>query len=111
MQAGKVRALGVTSAKRSSVVPDLPTLAEAGLPGFESTTWQGVVVPAATPADIAARLHAAIVRALATEAVRTRFVTLGVETVGNTPEEFARHIELETKKWGTLVRTIGLPRQ
>lgn len=111
MQAGKVRALGVTSSKRSSVVPDLPTLAEAGLSGFESTTWQGIVVPAASPPEIVAQLNAAVVRALNVASVRSRFVALGVEAVSSTPEQFARYIELETNKWGKLVRAIGLPRQ
>ena len=111
MQAGKVRALGVTSSKRSSVVPELPTLAEAGLPGFESTTWQGIVVPAATPMEIVGHLNSALVRALNVATVRSRFAALGVETVGNAPEHFARYIELETHKWGKLVRAIGLPRQ
>jgi tripartite-type tricarboxylate transporter receptor subunit TctC len=111
MQAGKVRALGVTSSKRSSVVPELPTLAEAGLPGFESTTWQGIVVPAATPMEIVGHLNSALVRALNVATVRSRFAALGVETVGNTHEQFARYIDLETHKWGKLVRAIGLPRQ
>lgn len=111
MQAGKVRALGVTSSKRSSVVPDLPTLAEAGLPGFESTTWQGIVVPAATPPEIVARLHAAVSSALATAAVRSRFVALGVESVSASSEQFARYVDAETAKWGKLVRAIGLPKQ
>jgi tripartite-type tricarboxylate transporter receptor subunit TctC len=111
MQSGKVRALGVTSSKRSSVVPELPTLAESGLPGFESTTWQGIVVPAATPPAIVAQLNSAIIRALDVASVRSRFAALGVEPAGNSPDQFARYIDLETNKWGKLVRAIGLPKQ
>jgi tripartite-type tricarboxylate transporter receptor subunit TctC len=111
VQAKKLRALGVTSAQRSPAVPDLPTLAEAGLPGFESTTWQGIVVPAQTPRDIVGRLHADIVRALQSSEVREKFALLGVEAVGNTPEQFARRIRAEILKWSRLVRAIGLPRQ
>lgn len=111
MQAGKVRALGVTSARRSSVAPNLPTLAEAGLPGFESTTWQGIVVPASTPREIVSRLHAESVRALQAPEVKERFAALGVDSVGNSPEQFARYIHAEIQKWGKLIRAIGLPKQ
>lgn len=111
VQAGKVRALGVTSSKRSAVVPNLPTLAEAGLPGFESTTWQGIVVPAATSRDIVARLHAETLRALQTTELKERFTALGVEAVGSSPDQFGRYIRAEIEKWGKLVRAIGLPRQ
>lgn len=111
MQAGKVRALAVTSAARSKAVPELPTLAEAGLAGFEATTWQGFVLPAATPPDIISRWHAESVRALQTPEVRERFAVLGVEPVGNTPGQFATYIQSEIVKWGKAVRATGLKPQ
>ena len=108
MKAGRVRALGVTSAARSTAVPELPTLAEAGLPGFESTTWQGLAVPAATPRDIINRLHAESVKTLESADIRTRLVNMGTEPVGSSPEQFAAYVAAETAKWGKLVRAIGL---
>ncbi len=111
MQAGKVRALGVTSATRSSAARELPTLAEAGLPGFESTTWQGLVVPANTPRDIIARLHSETVRVLQAPELRERYAALGVEPVHNTPVQFAAYIQSEISKWGKVVRSTGLEKQ
>lgn len=111
MQAGKVRALAVTSAKRSAAVRDLPTMAEAGLSGFEATTWQGLVVPTATPREVVARLHAETVRALQAAEVRERFAALGVEPVSSTPAQFAAYIQSEIFKWGGVVRSTGLARQ
>jgi tripartite-type tricarboxylate transporter receptor subunit TctC len=111
MQAGKVRALAVTSAVRSSAVRELPTLAEAGLAGFEATTWQGFVVPAGTPRDIITRLHAETVRALQALEVRERFAALGVEPVSSTPAQFATYIQSEITKWGKAVRSTGLAKQ
>ncbi len=111
MRAGKVRAIGVTSARRSAAVPDLPTLAEAGLPGFESTTWQGFVLPAGTSREIIARLHADSVRAVQSADLRERFAALGVEPVGSTPDQFASQIRAEITKWAKVVRGIGLAKQ
>jgi len=111
MRGGKVRALGVTSARRSTAVPDLPTLAEAGLPGFESTTWQGFVLPAGTSREIVARLHADSVRAVQSTDLRERFAALGVEPVGSTPDQFAGYIRAEITKWAKVVRGIGLAKQ
>ena len=111
MQAGKVRALAVTSAARSNAVRELPTLAEAGLSGFEATTWQGFVVPAGTPRDVIARLHAESARAVQAAEVRERYAALGVEPVSNTPAQFAAYIQSEIVKWGKAVRGTGLARQ
>ena len=111
MQAGKVRALAVTSAARSNAARELPTLAEAGLPGFEATTWQGFVVPAGTPRDVIARLHAESARAVQAVDVRERYAALGVEPVSNTPVQFAAYIQSEIVKWGKAVRGTGLARQ
>jgi tripartite-type tricarboxylate transporter receptor subunit TctC len=111
MQAGKVRALAVTSAKRSAAVRDLPTMAEAGLAGFEATTWQGLVVPTAAPREVVTRLHAETVRALQAAEVRERFAALGVEPVSSTPAQLAAYIQSEIVKWGGVVRSTGLARQ
>ena len=111
MQAGKVRALGVTSAARSNAVRELPTLAEAGLAGFEATTWQGLVVPAGTPRETIMRLHTETVRALQAPELRERYGALGVEPVSNTPAQFAAYIQAEIVKWGRAVRGTGLEKQ
>lgn len=111
MQAGKVRALGVTSATRSQAARELPTLAEAGLPGLEATTWQGFVAPANTPRDIITRLHTETVRVLQAPDVRERFAALGVEPVSNSPAQFAAYIQAEIIKWGKAVRGTGVEKQ
>jgi len=108
---GKLRALAVTSAARSNAVRELPTMAEAGLPGFEATTWQGLVVPAATPRDIVMRLHAESVHVVQTAEVRERFAGLGVEPVSSTPAQFASYMQSEIVKWGQAVRNAGLTKQ
>jgi tripartite-type tricarboxylate transporter receptor subunit TctC len=108
MKSGRVRALSVTSASRSNAAPDLPTLSEAGLPGFESTTWQGLAVPAATPREIIARLHAESVKIVQSEEVRAKLQAMGTDPVGSTPEQFSAYIKSETVKWGKLIRDIGL---
>ena len=111
MRAGKVRALAVTSAARSNAVRELPTLAETGLAGFEATTWQGFVAPAATPRDIITRLHAESVRALQAADVRARFAALGADPVSSTPAQFAAYIQAEIVKWGKAVRSTALKPQ
>jgi tripartite-type tricarboxylate transporter receptor subunit TctC len=104
---GKLRALAVTSAKRSPAVPDLPTVDEIALPGFEANTWHGVVVPARTPAAIVARLNREIVAILHLPDVVERFSSQGAEALGSTPEEFAAYIRSETLKWAKVVRDSG----
>ena len=104
---GKLRALAVTSAKRSPAAPDLPTLDEIALPGFEANTWHGVVVPAGTPATIVARLNREIVAILHLPDVVERFSSQGAEALGSTPEEFAAYIRSETLKWARVVRESG----
>jgi len=104
---GKLRALAVTSAKRSPAAPDLPTLDEIALPGFEANTWHGVVVPAGTPATIVARLNREIVAILHLPEVVERLSGQGAEPVGSTPEEFAAYIRSETLKWAKVVRDSG----
>jgi tripartite-type tricarboxylate transporter receptor subunit TctC len=104
---GKLRALAVTSAKRSPAMPELPTVDEAALHGFEANTWHGVLVPAGTPPPIIARLNREIVAILHLPDVVERLSGQGAEPVGGTPEEFAAYIKSETLKWAKVVRESG----
>jgi tripartite-type tricarboxylate transporter receptor subunit TctC len=104
---GKLRALAVTTAKRSSVAPEVPTLAESGLPGYEIGSWQGVFAPAATPPDIVKRLNAEIVKIIKSPDVQKKLIDLGAEPVGDSPEEFAIFVKAEVAKWGDVVRKSG----
>ncbi len=104
---GKLRALAVTSRKRSPATPELPTMDEAALPGFEAITWHGVVVPAGTPAAIIARLNREIVAILHLPEVVERLSGQGAEALGSTPEEFAAYIKSESAKWAKVVRESG----
>jgi tripartite-type tricarboxylate transporter receptor subunit TctC len=108
IRTGRLRPLGITSAKRSDVVPDIPTVAEGGLAGYESVQWYAVLAPAQTPKDIVARLHAELVQVLQSPEIKKRFATDAAETVGNTPEEFARHIRSELQKWEKVARDAGI---
>jgi tripartite-type tricarboxylate transporter receptor subunit TctC len=108
VRAGKLRALAQSGAKRSPVAPDLPTVAEAGVPGYEVTVWFGLVAPAATPRDIVARLNAEVLKILAMPDVRERFLAQGVEPLGSTPDEFATHIRAQMDKWAKVVKDAGV---
>lgn len=108
IKAGKLRALGVTSAKRSEALPEVPTIAEAGLPGYESVQWYGVLAPAGTPREIVARLHAEIVRALQLPEVKERLAADGAEPVGDSPEAFAALIKSEIEKWAKVAKAAGI---
>lgn len=103
VQQGKLRALGVTSKERSKQLPSVPAIAET-LPGFENLGWFGFVVPAATPAATIARIHQDTVKVLQSPDVRMRFEQLGMEAVGNSPEEFARAIKDESNRWARIIR-------
>jgi tripartite-type tricarboxylate transporter receptor subunit TctC len=110
IKAGKLKALAVTSAVRSAVLPDLPTIAEAGGPalkGFEASSWFGLLAPAGTPADVINRVQQEVAKSLATPTVKERLVTQGAIPSGNTPAEFARFIDAETKKWAQVVKASG----
>jgi tripartite-type tricarboxylate transporter receptor subunit TctC len=107
VQSGKLRMLAITSAKRFPSLPDLPTIAESGVPGYESISWAGVAVPAGTPKEIVARLHAEIVKVLAMPDIRERFLRDGIETIGSTPEQFSEHIRRERIKWAKVVKDSG----
>jgi tripartite-type tricarboxylate transporter receptor subunit TctC len=105
---GKLRALAVTSLGRSSALPQLPSIAESGYPGFEATNWYGLVAPTGTDAAIVRRLHLETVKALALADVRARFDALGIEAIGNTPDEFAAAIRLEIPKWAKVIKAAGI---
>jgi tripartite-type tricarboxylate transporter receptor subunit TctC len=106
-KAGKMKALAVTSARRSSIAPDLPTVAETGLPGYDVNPWYGVFAPAGTPRDVVAKIHRDVVRALQLPDVKQRFATLGAEPVGNTTEQFAAFVDAEIAKWAKVVGDSG----
>ena len=102
--AGKVRALAVSGAKRSSALPEVPTIMESGLPGFEATSWYCVVAPAGTPKPIVDRLNAEIVKALNTPDMRQKLVDDGAEVESSTPAELARFVHAEIAKWAKAVK-------
>jgi tripartite-type tricarboxylate transporter receptor subunit TctC len=103
IQSGRIRALGVTSAKRSPQLPDVPTVAEAGLPGFENTGWFGFMAPTGTPKPIIDKIHADTVKVLADQEVKDRLTQLGMAPVGNSPADFTKEIAVEYERWGKVV--------
>ena len=105
---GKLRALAVTSLKRSPSAPELPTMDELGFPGFDATAWFGLMAPAGTPPAIIDKLHVATVKALAASDVRAKFDALGMVAIGNTPTEFAAVVKTEIPYWEKVIKTIGL---
>jgi len=107
VQSGKLNALAVTNAKASPVAPGLPTVAEAGYPGFEALQWFGLLMPAGTPPEIVGRLNAEVARVLRLPDVSERFKGLGIEISSGTPAEFAAFMRAETAKWGRIVRESG----
>lgn len=107
VNAGRLRVIGVSGAKRSSMMPDVPTMAEGGLPGFDTSTWHGVMAPAATPREVVAQLAAELVRILAQPDIRGKLVAQGLEPVGDSQEQFAAFIRAEIAKWEKLVRASG----
>jgi len=107
IKAGKLKAFGLTSSRRSPVAPEIPTLAEAGVAGYASDTWYGLVAPAGTPKEVIAVLHAAAVKALNTASVRTRLTQQGAELVANTPAEFRALLERELQLWSKVVKDSG----
>ena len=108
VKAGKLRALAVSSSKRTPLAPDIPTVAEAGVPGYDLSVWFGLVAPAGTPRDIVQKLNAQCVKILAMPDVRERFTAQGVEPQGSTPEQFAEHIRSQTAKWSKVVQDAGV---
>jgi tripartite-type tricarboxylate transporter receptor subunit TctC len=107
-RAGHVRGLAVTTAKRFPTAPEFPTVAEAGVPGFDVSAWYAFLVPAKTPRDIIRKLHADTVAVLAEPAVKEKLEQLGVMVVGSTPEEFGAHLKAETEMWGPVIQAAGI---
>jgi tripartite-type tricarboxylate transporter receptor subunit TctC len=108
IKAGKLRALAVTGSKRSQFLPDLPTIAEAALPGYETAIWFGIVAPAGTPAEVVARLNGELAKAAASPEFRERLARNGFEVVSSTPEQMAESVRNETAKWGKVVKALGM---
>ncbi len=108
IKSGLVRPIAVTTLKRFSLMPDLPTVAESGLPGFDATTWHGLVAPAGTPKEVIATLHRATVAGLKDPETQKRLADLGVEIAGSSPEEFAAYIKSEIPKWTAVVKAAGV---
>ncbi len=107
IKAGKLKALAVTSATRAPALPDVPTMAEAGLPGFEASSWFGILAPAGTPPAIVAKLNAEIAKWLASPEAQEKLLALGANPAGGTPEDYAKHIAAETSKWAKVVKESG----
>ena len=107
IKATRVRALAVTTLKRSALLPQLPTISEAGLRGFDISTWFGIFAPAGTPADVVAKLNAETVRILNAPAMKERLLTLGAEPIGNRPEEFAAFVKAEIQKYAEVIKASG----
>ena len=107
VKAGKLKGLAITSTKRSPLLPDVPTMSEAGVPGYEADLWLGLMAPLNTPPAVIGRLNAEIVKILQRPDVRASFVQQGTEPIGNTPEQFAQVLKNEVEKWGKVVRFSG----
>jgi tripartite-type tricarboxylate transporter receptor subunit TctC len=107
IKAGKLRAVAVTSLKRAPALPDVPTISESGLPGFEASSWFGVLAPAGTPAPIVARINGEVNKWLQSADARERLLGQGAEAAGGTPEQFASYIRVETEKWAKVVKASG----
>ena len=105
---GKLRALAVTSSKRSAVIPDIPTIAESGYPGFEAGVWYGLFAPAMTPANIVARLNAEVVKAVGQAEVRAKLAGLAIETIGGSPDELATSVRSAIPVWAKLIKEAGI---
>jgi len=108
IQTGRLRALAVTTIKRASAMPELPTIAESGIPGFDSSTWTAIIMPAATPHDVVLKVHGALVKTLRTKVTHDAFARLGAETLESSPEETARYVKDDLAKWTRVVREAGI---
>lgn len=108
LKAGRLRPLGVTTTTRIDALPDVPAIAEAGVPGYESVQWFGMLLPAGTPRPIIDRLHQELTRVLRAPDMKERLNSLGLDAVGSTPEEFAAYIKSETEKWAKVIKTMGI---
>ena len=108
VKAGKLRALAIATDKRGPTLPDVPTMAEAGYPAVNADNWYGIVVAAATPKDVLAKLHSSLVVALQAPETKQRLASQGAEAVSTSPQEFAAYMRKETEKWGKVTRTAGI---
>jgi tripartite-type tricarboxylate transporter receptor subunit TctC len=111
IKAGRLRGLGVTTSKRTQALPDVPSIAEAGVPGYEATQWFGLLAPAGTPHAIVERLNQETTRALRSAEVKDRITGEGMEVVASTPEQFAAYIKSETEKWNKVIKSAGIKPQ
>ena len=111
VRAGKVRALAMTAAKRSPALPDLPTVAESGVPGYEAASWYGVLAPAKTPRAVVMKLNGEIARIAQSAEVRERLAADGADPGGNSPEEFGAYIKRELARWAAVIEQARIPRQ
>jgi tripartite-type tricarboxylate transporter receptor subunit TctC len=111
VKSGRVRALGITSSKRSTLVPEVPTIDEAGIPGYELTTWGGYASPARTPRNLVWRLNAEINKALSSPSVSKAIAARGSTPIGGTPEQFTEHLRMEIEKWGKVIKAAGIKPQ
>ena len=107
IKAGRLRALAVTSATRAPALPDVPTIAESGLPGFEASSWFGILAPAGTPPAIVAKINAEVAKWLASPEGKEKLASIGANAAGGSPEDFAQHIQVETAKWAKVVKESG----
>jgi tripartite-type tricarboxylate transporter receptor subunit TctC len=108
VKAGKLRGLGAARPNRSALLPDVPTVSEAGLPGFEVGSWYGFHAPAGTPRPIIEKLHAEMVKAMNTAELRERFASVGAETIANTPAQYGAFVQAELTKWGKVIQVTGV---
>ena len=108
IQAGRLRALAVTTTKRSAVMPELPTIAEAALPGYDASVWFGVFAPAGTPRPVIDRLHGEILKALQTQDLKSRMIAMGTDVSGMGPDDFSAYVRKEIPKWANLVKAAGV---
>jgi tripartite-type tricarboxylate transporter receptor subunit TctC len=107
VKSGKLKALAVSTAKRSALLPDLPTIAESGIPGFDTSSWNGILVPAGTPSTIIARLNALVTELHARPAFRDKLLSVGAEPIGGTPEQFTAHAKAELARWSKILQESG----
>ena len=105
IDSGKLRAIGLTTTKRSKALPNVPTISESGLPGYEVTPWFAVFLPAGTPKPIISKLNTALVDALKSPEIRTKFDGIGAEPLGSTPDELASYLNKEIERWGKVIST------
>jgi tripartite-type tricarboxylate transporter receptor subunit TctC len=108
IRAGRLRGIGIGTKSRSRLFPELPTLSESGVPGYEANNWNGIVVPAGTPRAVIERLHREISAALKDPAIAQRMTGAGLDPIGDTPQQFARYLKAEAAKWGALVKSAGI---